>query len=180
MRKRKKDKEEKIDVRGIIAILFVIVLTMGMILFIMNVPDILNKYDVVNNKSETMDKYSEYSKNNDLISENNRDDLLNLIIDFLTPRRQHKRFPWIPESLFFRVIIMFFLSFSSSMFIALAINEIKKEGFKKKDLKMYFILLLWISISIFAFIMLKDNIITAKEYLSIAVGIILALLLTKN
>lgn len=94
MRKRKKDKEEKIDVRGIIAILFVIVLTMGMILFIMNVPDILNKYDVVNNKSETMDKYSEYSKNNDLISENNRDDLRNLIRDFIT-YRHHIRFAWI-------------------------------------------------------------------------------------
>ncbi|WP_347292401.1 hypothetical protein [uncultured Brachyspira sp.] len=94
MRRRKKDREEKIDVRGIIAILFVIVLTMGMILFIMNVPDILNKYDVVNNKSETMDKYSEYSKNNDLISENNRDDLRNLIRDFIT-YRHHIRFAWI-------------------------------------------------------------------------------------
>lgn len=83
MRKRKKDKEEKIDVRGIIAILFVIVLTMGMILFIMNVPDILNKYDVVNNKSETMYKYSK------------KHDLLNLIIDFITYRRRYIRFAWI-------------------------------------------------------------------------------------
>ncbi|SUW00647.1 hypothetical protein [Brachyspira pilosicoli] len=83
MRKRKKDKEEKIDVRGIIAILFVIVLTMGMILFIMNVPDILNKYDVVNNKSETMYKYSK------------KHDLLNLIRYFITYRRRYIRFAWI-------------------------------------------------------------------------------------
>lgn len=83
MRKRKKDKEEKIDVRGIIAILFVIVLTMGIILFIMNVPDILNKYDVVNNKSETMYKYSK------------KHDLLNLIRDFITYRRRYIRFAWI-------------------------------------------------------------------------------------
>ncbi|MBW5400184.1 hypothetical protein E6A47_08985 [Brachyspira pilosicoli] len=83
MRRRKKDREEKIDVRGIIAILFVIVLTMGMILFIMNVPDILNKYDVVNNKSETMDKYSK------------KHDLLNLIRDFITYRRRYIRFAWI-------------------------------------------------------------------------------------
>ncbi|WP_157151227.1 hypothetical protein [Brachyspira sp. SAP_772] len=177
MRRIKKDREKKFDIKGIITILFVIVLTMGMILFIMNAPDILNKYDVVNNKSETMDKYS---KNNDLLSNNKKDNLVNLIIDFLTPSRHHKRFPWIPESLFFRVTIMFFLSFSSSMFSALAINEIKKEGFKKKDLKMYFILLLWISMSIFVFLMLKDNIITAKEYLSIAAGIILGLLLAKS
>ncbi|MEI0609094.1 hypothetical protein [Brachyspira pilosicoli] len=83
MRKRKKDKEEKIDVRGIIAILFVIVLTMGMILFIMNVPDILNKYDVVNNKSETMYKYSK------------KHDLLNLIRYFITYSRRYIRFAWI-------------------------------------------------------------------------------------
>ncbi|MEI0794700.1 hypothetical protein R4L75_02050 [Brachyspira pilosicoli] len=83
MRKRKKDKEEKIDVRGIIAILFVIVLTMGIILFIMNVPDILNKYDVVNNKSETMYKYSK------------KHDLLNLIRYFITYRRRYIRFAWI-------------------------------------------------------------------------------------
>lgn len=178
MRRRKKDREEKFDIKGIIAILFVIVLTMGMILFIMNAPGILNKYDVVNNKSETMDKYSE---NNDLLSNNDKkDDLLNLIIEFITPSRNHKRFPWIPESLFFRVTIMFFLSFVSALFSILAINEIKKEGFKKKDLKMYFILLLWIGIVIFAFLMLKDNIITAKEYLSIVLGIILGLLLAKN
>lgn len=93
MRRRKKDREEKIDVRGIIAILFVIVLTMGMILFIMNVPDILNKYDVVNNKLETMDKYS---NNNDLLSNNNKkDDLRNLIRDFITYRRRYIRFAWI-------------------------------------------------------------------------------------
>lgn len=83
MRRRKKDREEKIDVKGIIAILFVIVLTMGMILFIMNVPDILNKYDVVNNKSETMYKYSK------------KHDLLNLIRDFITYRRRYIRFAWI-------------------------------------------------------------------------------------
>lgn len=177
MRRRKKDREEKIDVRGIIAILFVIVLTIRIILFIMTAPATLNKYDVVNNKLETMDKYS---NNNDLLSNNNKkDDLLNLIRDFITYRR-HIRFAWMPESLFFRVTIMFFLSFVSALFSILVINKIKKEGFEKKDLKMYFILLLWIGIIIFAFLMLKDNIITYKEYLSIAVGIILALLLTKN
>lgn len=48
----------------------------------MNVPDILNKYDVVNNKSETMYKYSK------------KYDLLNLIRDFIT-YRHHIRFAWI-------------------------------------------------------------------------------------
>ena len=176
MRRRKKDREEKIDVRGIIAILFVIVLTMGMILFIMNVPDILNKYDVVNNKSETIAKYS---KKYDLTNENKKHDLLNLVIHSLYPRRIHYgRFEWIPESLFFRVTIMFILSFSSALFGILAIRKIKKEGLKnKKEAIINLLPLVCIGVTIFAFIMLKDNIINAKEYLSIAAGIILGLLL---
>ncbi|WP_281815781.1 hypothetical protein [Brachyspira pilosicoli] len=93
MRRRKKDREEKIDVKGIIAILFVILLTIRIILFIMTAPATLNKYDVVNNKLETMDKYS---NNNDLLSNNNKkDDLRNLIRDFITYRRRYIRFAWI-------------------------------------------------------------------------------------
>lgn len=83
MRRRKKDREEKIDVRGIIAILFVILLTIRIILFIMTAPATLNKYDVVNNKSETMYKYSK------------KHDLLNLIRYFITYRRRYIRFAWI-------------------------------------------------------------------------------------
>lgn len=83
MRRRKKDREEKIDVRGIIAILFVILLAIRIILFIMTAPATLNKYDVVNNKLETMYKYSK------------KYDLLNLIRDFITYRRRYIRFAWI-------------------------------------------------------------------------------------
>ncbi len=58
----------------------------------MTAPATLNKYDVVNNKLETMDKYS---NNNDLLSNNNKkDDLRNLIRDFIT-YRHHIRFAWI-------------------------------------------------------------------------------------
>ena len=120
---------------------------------------------------------AKYSKKYDLTNE--KYDLLNFVINSLPHRRLHySRFEWIPESLFFRVTIMFFLSFSSALFGILAIHKIKKEGLKnKKELIINFLTLLWIGITIFAFIMLKDNIITAKEYLSIAVGIILGLLL---
>lgn len=83
MRRRKKDREEKIDVKGIIAILFVILLAIRIILFIMTAPATLNKYDVVNNKLETMYKYSK------------KYDLLNLIRDFITYRRRYIRFAWI-------------------------------------------------------------------------------------
>lgn len=79
----RKYKEENIYIKAILLILPTMAIIMGMILFIMNVPDILNKYDVVNNKSETMCKY--YKKH----------DLLNLIIDFITYRRRYIRFAWI-------------------------------------------------------------------------------------
>ena len=166
MRKRR-DREENIYIRAILVIIPTMAIIIGLILFIMNAPAILTKYDAVNNKSETMSKYSK------------KYDLLNLVIHSLPHRRLHYgRFEWIPESLFFRVIIMFFLSFSSALFGILAIRKIKKEGLKnKKEAIINLLPLLWIGITIFAFIMLKDNIITAKEYLSIAVGIILGLLL---
>lgn len=79
----RKYKEENIYIKAILLILPTMAIIMGMILFIMNVPDILNKYDVVNNKSETMDKYSK------------KHDLLNLIRDFITYRRRYIRFAWI-------------------------------------------------------------------------------------
>ncbi|WP_297208229.1 hypothetical protein [uncultured Brachyspira sp.] len=175
MRKRR-DREENIYIRAILVIIPTMAIIIGLILFIMNAPAILTKYDAVNNKSETMSKYS---KKYDLTNENKKYDLLNLVIHSLPHRRLHYgRFEWIPESLFFRVIIMFFLSFSSALFGILAIRKIKKEGLKnKKEAIINLLPLLWIGITIFAFIMLKDNIITAKEYLSIAVGIILGLLL---
>ncbi len=72
---------------------------------------------------------------------------------------------------------MFFLSFSSALFGVLAICKIKKERLNKKELIINFLSFLCIGIIIFDFLMLKDNIITSKEYLSIAVGIILGLLL---
>ena len=72
---------------------------------------------------------------------------------------------------------MFFLSFSSALFGVLAICKIKKERLNKKELIINFLSFLCIGITIFDFLMLKDNIITSKEYLSIAVGIILGLLL---
>ncbi|WP_240516581.1 hypothetical protein [Brachyspira sp. G79] len=118
MRKRKeiKDRKEKIYIRAILVIIPTMAILIGLILFVINAHAILNKYDVVNNKSETIDKYSK------------KYDLLNLVIHSLTPRRFHYgRFEWIPESLFFRVTIMFFLSFSSSLFGILAIRKIKKK-----------------------------------------------------
>ncbi|PTY39514.1 hypothetical protein [Brachyspira hampsonii] len=176
MRKRKerKDREENIYIRAILVTVPTMAIMIGLILFIINAPAILNKYDAVNNKSETIDKYS---KKYDLTNE--KYDLLNLVIHSLTPRRfYYSRFEWIPESLFFRVTIMFLLSFSSSLFGILAIRKIKKEGLKNKnELIINFLPLVCIAITIFAFIMLKENIITAKEYLSIAAGIILGLLL---
>ncbi|ASJ21153.1 hypothetical protein [Brachyspira hampsonii] len=172
--RNRKYREENIYIRAILVIISTMAILIGLILFVINSPAILNKYDVVNNKSETIAKYS---KKYDLTNE--KYDLLNLVIHSIYPRRLHYgRFEWIPESLFFRVTIMFLLSFSSSLFGILAVHKIKKEGLKnKKELIINFLPLLWILITIFAFLMLKDNIINAKEYLSIAAGIILGLLL---
>lgn len=172
--RNRKYREENIYIRAILVIIPTMAILIGLILFIINAPAILNKYDVVNNKLETIDKY--YQKY-DLTNE--KHDLLNLVIHSLTPRRLHYgRFEWIPESLFFRVTIMFILSFSSALFGILAVRKIKKEGLKnKKELIINLLPLVCIGVTIFAFIMLKDNIITAKEYLSIAAGIIACLLL---
>ena len=172
--RNRKDREEKIYIRAIIFIIPTMAIMILLLLFIINAPEILNKYDVINNKSETIAKYS---KKYDLTNE--KYDLFNLVIHSLTPRRIHYgRFECIPESLFFRVTIMFILSFSSALFGILAIHKIKKEGLKnKKEAIINLLPLVCIGVTIFAFIMLKDNIITAKEYLSIAAGIILGLLL---
>lgn len=177
--RNRKDREEKIYIRAIIFIIPTMAIMILLLLFIINAPEILNKYDVINNKSETIAKYS---KKYDLTNENKKHDLLNLVIHSLYPRRIHYgRFEWIPESLFFRVTIMFILSFSSALFGILAIRKIKKEGLKnKKEAIINLLPLVCIGVTIFAFIMLKDNIINAKEYLSIAAGIILGLLLLAN
>ncbi|MDO6994551.1 hypothetical protein Q5M87_11100 [Brachyspira innocens] len=171
---KRKNREENIYIRTILVIVPTMAIMILLILFIINAPEILNKYDVINNKSETIAKYS---KNYNLTNE--KHDLLNLFIHSLYPRRIHYgRFEWIPESLFFRVTIMFILSFSSALFDILSVHKIKKEGLKnKKELIINFLPLLWIAITIFAFLMLKDNIINTKEYFSIAAGIILGLLL---
>ena len=120
----KKHKEEKIYISTILVIVPTMAIMIGLILFIINAPTILTKYDVVNNKSETIGKYSK------------KYDLLNSIINSLTPNHLHyRKFEWIPESLFFRVTIMFFLSFASALF---TIHEIKKEGLHKKKLIIHF------------------------------------------
>ncbi|MEI0479339.1 hypothetical protein [Brachyspira pulli] len=120
----KKHKEEKIYISAILVIVPTMAIMIGLILFIINAPTILTKYDIVNNKSETMAKYSK------------KYDLLNSIINSLTPSRIHyRKFEWIPENLFFRVTIMFFLSFASALF---TIHEIKKEGLHKKKLIIHF------------------------------------------
>ncbi|MEI0540372.1 hypothetical protein [Brachyspira pulli] len=120
----KKHKEEKIYINAILVIVPTMAIMIGLILFIINAPTILTKYDIVNNKSETIGKYSK------------KYDLLNSIINSLTPSRIHyRKFEWIPENLFFRVTIMFFLSFASALF---TIHEIKKEGLHKKKLIIHF------------------------------------------
>ena len=120
----KKHKEEKIYISAILVIVPTMAIMIGLILFIINAPTILTKYDIVNNKSETIGKYSK------------KYDLLNSIINSLTPNHLHyRKFEWIPESLFFRVTIMFFLSFASALF---TIHEIKKEGLHKKKLIIHF------------------------------------------
>lgn len=61
--------------------------------------------------------------------------LLNSIINFITPNRIHyRKFECVEESLFFRVTIMFFISFASVLFCNLAIHKIKKEGLNKQEL----------------------------------------------
>lgn len=120
----KKHKEEKIYISAILVIVPTMAIMIGLLLFIINATTILTKYDIVNNKSETIGKYSK------------KYDLLNSIINSLTPNHLHyRKFEWIPESLFFRVTIMFFLSFASALF---TIHEIKKEGLHKKKLIIHF------------------------------------------
>ncbi|WP_297276741.1 hypothetical protein [uncultured Brachyspira sp.] len=115
MIRKKKHKEENIYIRAILFIVPTMAIMILLILFIINASSILTKYDVVNNKSETMYKYSK------------KHDLLNSIINFITPNCLHyRKFEWIEESLFFRVTIMFFLSFASALFSILSIHKIKK------------------------------------------------------
>ncbi|MEI0562880.1 hypothetical protein [Brachyspira pulli] len=129
----KKHKEEKIYIRTILFIVPTMAIMIGLILFIINATTILTKYDIVNNKSETMVKYY---KKYDLVNKNKKYNLINSIINSLTPSRIHyRKFEWIPENLFFRVTIMFFLSFASALF---TIHEIKKEGLHKKKLIIHF------------------------------------------
>ncbi|MEI0605107.1 hypothetical protein R4K55_12905 [Brachyspira alvinipulli] len=169
MIRKKKHKEENIYIRAILFIVPTMAIMILLILFIINASSILTKYDVVNNKSETMYKYS---KKYDFVNENKKYNLLNSIINFITTSRFHyRKFEWIEESLFFRVTIMFFISFASALFSNLVIHKIKKEGLNKKKLIIHFFPLIWIGITIFALIMLKDNIINSKEYLSTAAGI---------
>ena len=116
-----KDKEENIYIKAIIFIVPTMAIMILLILFIINASSILTKYDVVNNKSETMYKYSK------------KYDLFNSIINFITHDCLHyRKFEWIHKSLFFRITVMFFLSFASALFGILAIHKIKKEGLKNK------------------------------------------------
>lgn len=78
----RKYKEENIYIKAILLIVPTMAIIMGLMIFIINASSILNKYDVVNNKSETMYKYSK------------KHDLRNLIRDFIT-YRHHIRFAWI-------------------------------------------------------------------------------------
>ena len=127
MIRKRKHKEENIYIRDILFIVPTMAIMILLILFIINAPTILTKYDSVNNKSETIDKYSK------------KHDLLNSIINFITTSRLHyRKFEWTAESLFFRVTIMFFLSFASALFCNLAIHKIKKEGLNKKKLIIHF------------------------------------------
>lgn len=87
MIRNKIHKEENIYMRAILFIVPTMAIMILLILFIINAPEILTKYDVVNNRSETMDKYSK------------KYDLLNSIINFIAPSRIHyRKFEWIPES----------------------------------------------------------------------------------
>ena len=127
MIRKRKHNGENIYIRDILFIVPTMAIMILLMLFIINAPTILTKYDSVNNKSETMAKYSK------------KHDLLNSIINFITPNCLHyRKFEWIEESLFFRVTIMFFLSFASALFCNLAIHKIKKEGLNKKKLIIHF------------------------------------------
>ncbi|WP_297245664.1 hypothetical protein [uncultured Brachyspira sp.] len=127
MIRKRKHNGENIYIRDILFIVPTMAIMILLMLFIINAPTILTKYDSVNNKSETMAKYSK------------KHDLLNSIINFITTSRLHyRKFEWTAESLFFRVTIMFFLSFASALFCNLAIHKIKKEGLNKKKLIIHF------------------------------------------
>lgn len=127
MIRKRKHNGENIYIRDILFIVPTMAIMILLMLFIINAPTILTKYDSVNNKSETIDKYSK------------KHDLLNSIINFITTSRLHyRKFEWTAESLFFRVTIMFFLSFASALFCNLAIHKIKKEGLNKKKLIIHF------------------------------------------
>ncbi|MEI0508316.1 hypothetical protein [Brachyspira intermedia] len=127
MIRKRKHNGENIYIRDILFIVPTMAIMILLMLFIINASSILTKYDVVNNKSETIDKYSK------------KHDLLNSIINFITTSRLHyRKFEWTAESLFFRVTIMFFLSFASALFCNLAIHKIKKEGLNKKKLIIHF------------------------------------------
>ncbi|MEI0495654.1 hypothetical protein R4K89_08480 [Brachyspira intermedia] len=127
MIRKRKHKKENIYIRAILFIMPTMAIMILLILFIINATTILTKHDVVNNKSETMYKYSK------------KHDLLNSIISFITPRCLHyRKFEYIPESLFFRVKIMFFLSFASALFSSLSIHKIKKEGLNKQELQLFY------------------------------------------
>ena len=52
----KKHKEEKIYISAILVIVPTMAIMIGLILFIINATTILTKYDIVNNKSETIAK----------------------------------------------------------------------------------------------------------------------------
>ena len=127
MIRKRKHKKENIYIRAILFIMPTMAIMILLILFIINATTILTKHDVVNNKSETMYKYSK------------KHDLLNSIINFITPNCLHyRKFEWIEESLFFRVTIMFFLSFASALFSSLSIHKIKKEGLNKQELQLFY------------------------------------------
>ena len=128
-----KHKEENIYIRAILFIVPTMTIMIGLILFIINAPLILTKYDVVNNKSETMAKYS---KKYYLPSENKKYNLINSIIFFITPSRLHyRKFECIPDSYDY-----VFLSFASAPFSTLAIHKIKKEGLNKQELQLVYYL----------------------------------------
>ncbi|WP_300742535.1 hypothetical protein [uncultured Brachyspira sp.] len=136
MIRKRKHNGENIYIRDILFIVPTMAIMILLMLFIINAPTILTKYDSVNNKSETMAKYS---KKYDSANENKKYNLINSIINFITTSRLHyRKFEWTAESLFFRVTIMFFLSFASALFCNLAIHKIKKEGLNKKKLIIHF------------------------------------------
>ena len=136
MIRKRKHNGENIYIRDILFIVPTMAIMILLMLFIINASTILTKYDSVNNKSETMAKYS---KKYDSANENKKYNLINSIINFITPSRLHyRKFECIPKSLFFRVTIMFFLSFASALFCNLSIHKIKKEGLNKQELQLVY------------------------------------------